>query len=221
MADELNSFWNRKRETYNDFIRLHNELVPASGRAETIEGEALRNIGNIYYDFYNNGGINLSDDGIISDRHQERFGLASLREVLKEETYIHLICLAERASIESVFAEEGWSTHDGSITAWEKGTFLDDVVDEVIDWIKDRKPELFSFQSKVNRVDMTTVDVLDDAKASYPVVLRDVNTGDLSKAVIRVQSKTPAARKLAEKIATLVREDHEAYHHFLTVLNKD
>jgi hypothetical protein len=50
-----NTYWNYKgkhQALYNKYKEL---LVPKSGEASTPHGELLRNVANVYYDFYNNG----------------------------------------------------------------------------------------------------------------------------------------------------------------------
>lgn len=52
-------YWNNngKHQAIND--ALWEMLVPHSGEADTVQGEALRIISRIYYDYYNNGCCNL------------------------------------------------------------------------------------------------------------------------------------------------------------------
>lgn len=53
-----NTFWSRKHPLYDEYKELYDELVPSTGAADTIEGELLRAVSNIYYDHYNNGSCN-------------------------------------------------------------------------------------------------------------------------------------------------------------------
>lgn len=58
------NFWNRNHELSPDLLRLEGELVPLSGKADTLEGEFIRAIGRLGYDFYNNGFCNNTSDAL-------------------------------------------------------------------------------------------------------------------------------------------------------------
>lgn len=53
-------FWNDTHPLSGDYDRLFNQLVPASGCADTLAGEVLRAASRINYDHYNNGSCNNS-----------------------------------------------------------------------------------------------------------------------------------------------------------------
>lgn len=53
------SFWNNNSPLQDEYDRLHAKLVPHHGEADTVHGELLRCLSNVYYDVYNNGGCNL------------------------------------------------------------------------------------------------------------------------------------------------------------------
>ena len=48
------TYWNKKG-AYQSLYDKYNKIVPKSGVAQTPHGELLRNVANVYYDFYNNG----------------------------------------------------------------------------------------------------------------------------------------------------------------------
>lgn len=75
------SYWDGNGKYQSDFDRLFQELVPESGNAETLEGEALRAINYLTHDFFNNGNGNLFDS----------------TEVYDEEDDYHIFELTERA----------------------------------------------------------------------------------------------------------------------------
>lgn len=50
---------NTWKEQYNE---LWAKLVPASGRAQTVQGEMIRIIGKVSYEILDNGGLNWDDD---------------------------------------------------------------------------------------------------------------------------------------------------------------
>lgn len=51
-------FWNHTHELSAKQEECWNKYVPMSGNTEYVESEALRAIGRLYYDFYNNGWCN-------------------------------------------------------------------------------------------------------------------------------------------------------------------
>lgn len=52
------TYWNGEGEAQEIYDALNEVLVPDHGAAATEPGEALRWIGNIYHEVYNNGGCN-------------------------------------------------------------------------------------------------------------------------------------------------------------------
>lgn len=56
------TYWNHNGKHQQDYDELSEALVPDIGKAQTFLGEALRCIGNLAYDFYNNGGANARKD---------------------------------------------------------------------------------------------------------------------------------------------------------------
>jgi len=52
------TYWNGEGEAQEFYDALNHALVPDHGAAATKHGEALRWIGNIYHEVYNNGGGN-------------------------------------------------------------------------------------------------------------------------------------------------------------------
>ena len=57
----MQSYWNGNGTLQEAADRMHEELVPREGKAETVLGEGLRSICNLYYDLHNNGGCNIFD----------------------------------------------------------------------------------------------------------------------------------------------------------------
>tara|TARA_R100000908_G_C3709849_1_gene116884 strand:- start:390 stop:824 length:435 start_codon:yes stop_codon:yes gene_type:complete len=56
------SYWNNEGAYQNAFDNLSEELIPASGEAETVHGKMLRAINRLYYDFCNNGNGNVFEE---------------------------------------------------------------------------------------------------------------------------------------------------------------
>lgn len=53
--DRTKTYWNNNGQHQAIYDRLSEALVPMSGGCETVEGELLRAISKVYYDYYNNG----------------------------------------------------------------------------------------------------------------------------------------------------------------------
>lgn len=60
------SYWNNNGIYQQDLDRL-NELIPASGEADTLHGEMIRAINRLYYEYCNNGNINAKNMVSIKD----------------------------------------------------------------------------------------------------------------------------------------------------------
>lgn len=53
-----NHYWNNNGAYEKEFSELTKSLMPASGRAETLRGEAVRAANRLYYEYCNNGNCN-------------------------------------------------------------------------------------------------------------------------------------------------------------------
>jgi hypothetical protein len=53
-----NNYWNNKGKYQEQYDNAKFHLLPAYGKAPTIEGEILRAASNLYYDYFNNGFCN-------------------------------------------------------------------------------------------------------------------------------------------------------------------
>lgn len=70
------NYWNQKGKNYKKYVKLWNELVPVEGTCKTVEGELLRAMTKIYWDYYNNGfGNNWSGAFNFLKKYQEAIGL--------------------------------------------------------------------------------------------------------------------------------------------------
>jgi hypothetical protein len=58
------SYWNSNGAYQEEYDRLWNELVPASGPCPTINGELVRAAGRLFYEFCNNGNCNAIETEI-------------------------------------------------------------------------------------------------------------------------------------------------------------
>ena len=57
-TDPKNSYWNETGIYQKEYDELYDTLVPDSGEAETINGELIRAVSILAYDYYNNGNGN-------------------------------------------------------------------------------------------------------------------------------------------------------------------
>lgn len=53
------TYWNSRGKHQELYNKLQKELVPEEGFAKSTAGEMLRCTSNVYWDIYNNGGMNL------------------------------------------------------------------------------------------------------------------------------------------------------------------
>lgn len=60
MKKYIAKYWNHKGKYQKGYEKLYKQLVPNQGKATTQEGELLRAACNVYYDQFNNGGLNLT-----------------------------------------------------------------------------------------------------------------------------------------------------------------
>jgi len=68
------SYWDNSSPYAAEQEDFFNELVPASGAADTLQGEILRNISRIQYDYLNNGfGNNKGKETRFLDNHSKLF----------------------------------------------------------------------------------------------------------------------------------------------------
>lgn len=52
------SYWNNEGAYEKEANELYNELVPPMGEAETVNGELVRIVNRLYYEYCNNGNMN-------------------------------------------------------------------------------------------------------------------------------------------------------------------
>lgn len=55
------SYWDHEGQFQKEYDELYNELVPASGRAENLFGEAIRAVSRLGYEYLNNGNCNARE----------------------------------------------------------------------------------------------------------------------------------------------------------------
>ena len=55
-------YWNDEGAYNEEYKRLHEEMVPHSGRSESYQGEVIRAVSRMYYEYYNNGNCNACQE---------------------------------------------------------------------------------------------------------------------------------------------------------------
>ena len=72
--NESDNYWNESPPYFPEYNSFWNELVPDNGSADTLQGEILRMMSRIMYDYYNNGlGNNKKEETIFLNNHKELF----------------------------------------------------------------------------------------------------------------------------------------------------
>ena len=56
------SYWDEEGQLQLEYDKLYNELVPASGEAENLFGEAVRAVSRLGYEYLNNGNCNAREE---------------------------------------------------------------------------------------------------------------------------------------------------------------
>ena len=72
-TDYQPTYWNSEGELQDIYDALTDALVPYVGAAPTEHGNALRWIGNIYHEVYNNGGCNAWDSWYGTREFSKRY----------------------------------------------------------------------------------------------------------------------------------------------------
>lgn len=67
-------YWSGDSDLQNEYEDYYSQLVPSMGEADTIQGELLRNISRVAYDYYNNGfGNDKSDEMEFLKNNSSKF----------------------------------------------------------------------------------------------------------------------------------------------------
>ena len=67
-------YWDESSKYFPEYESYYNELVPPIGAANTLQGETLRNMSRIMYDYYNNGFCNdRTPEVYFLKKHQNLF----------------------------------------------------------------------------------------------------------------------------------------------------
>ena len=80
MENVQKCYWNEKGKYQNIYIKLHRELVKPSSSSDTVQGELIRAIGRLYYEYCNNGNCNAKN------QQWEEVGTGNYEEIWNEVT---------------------------------------------------------------------------------------------------------------------------------------
>jgi hypothetical protein len=62
LSTPTHTYWNGKGANQQEFIRLSNKFMESSGCSQTLNGEVIRAINRLYYEFCNNGNCNAVEE---------------------------------------------------------------------------------------------------------------------------------------------------------------
>lgn len=63
------NYWNHEGAYERETEKLYDDLVPAMGEAETINGELIRISHRLYHEYCNNGNMNARDERLVNNRY--------------------------------------------------------------------------------------------------------------------------------------------------------
>ena len=115
----MSKYWNNEGAFQAEFNQLTEQLMPASGSAETLGGELVRSANRLYYDAFNNGFLNNTSGAINFIR---KYMLPVMRdEDLKEAVD---------------YIEPKTNTGGYSSTGAMTGAALDTIVDKTVEFFR-------------------------------------------------------------------------------------
>ena len=139
----MKHYWNGDHDRQSEYDQLYKELVPAEGKAETVNGELIRCISRLTYEYCNNGNLNAVD---VDDEYE------TLDRVIgyKRSTYVQLnefygyfldflrkyISSSSVDCIQDIILDAPESTNKRSYYSDDRMSCYDKVTDLVLDYIK-------------------------------------------------------------------------------------
>ena len=127
-----NTYWNNRGKYQSEFDSLYEKLVPEIGIAATENGELLRQASNLYYEYYNNGNMNVldykNDDDFEGAPYIRKSYLNSLDFIVK-----HIPNLSKTIYIIS-------SKMTDEEVSEEMEYLYEDMIDNVVKYIMDQRP---------------------------------------------------------------------------------
>ena len=88
----LSSYWENTGAYQEEYDRLYSELVPNSGKANTLHGELIRSISCLYHEYCNNGNSNAANHiyETVEEEDDEDF-CEVIVDTLIEDRYANMI----------------------------------------------------------------------------------------------------------------------------------
>lgn len=92
------SYWDNKGRYQNILNKLTEQLVPIRGAAQTVQGELIRAVNRLYYEYCNNGNINARDEVwgdyfVCYETHEDEDGNEYEEEIY--EDYVDSVNVSE------------------------------------------------------------------------------------------------------------------------------
>jgi hypothetical protein len=123
--DARTSYWDGNGKYQKEYDRLWKELVPGSGEAETEEGELIRAVGRLFYEYCNNGNCNAAEN-----ERDSCYACGGSGEV-ENPNY--------DPDDEDGYEDEYEYCYDCDGTGWEDGELImDDFYENFLDLIEDK-----------------------------------------------------------------------------------
>lgn len=138
-----NSYWNGDGAYQKEYNELYEKMVPGQGSCNTLNGELIRAVSRLSYEYFNNGNCNaceaheVQNDGYKDDEEWEEteyeynvssyYGkfLQIIEETIKTDEVARLISLVE----------EIIERFQGSMFSEENSLVYDRLVDEVVYYV--------------------------------------------------------------------------------------
>lgn len=79
------SYWNDNGKFSKELSELTEKMMPDSGNAETLNGELVRAVNRLWYEYCNNGNCNARDTEFYYETHTESVWDEDLEDYIEEE----------------------------------------------------------------------------------------------------------------------------------------
>lgn len=108
LTPETGSYWNNNGAYQEEGDRLYAEMVPDSGSASTLNGELIRAINRLFYEYCNNGNCNAAEEHYVGDRFydEDEEDPDEIESVEIDKFYERFITLIEDTLCEKISSEE-------------------------------------------------------------------------------------------------------------------
>lgn len=122
-----NSYWNCDGAYQKEYNELYEKMVPEQGSCNTLNGELIRAVSRLSYEYFNNGNCNACKDDEEWEETEYEYNVSSyygkflqiIEETIKTDEVARLISLVEEIIVnscepfqESMFSEENSLVYD-------------------------------------------------------------------------------------------------------------